>query len=260
MTNIPNTLYKYRNWKQPFHNRILTHNEIFLSSANHFNDPFDSSLPFRYEKKLLTKDNIINKLIEVAKFSFPSLTDDELFRMAIDRYNSVDFHSEAYWIDAEENIRIHIKNNFGICSLTSQNDNLLMWSHYANSHTGFCIGLDSEKIFLSVLGILKKMHYSDVFPIIPMFGSGPLDMIELLMTKSTHWQYEEEFRLIRTDSTNKTFNFDNTAIKEIILGCKIDSKDKEEIVSIAKSKNVGIKTYDSLIDQNEFKLNLVEIL
>ena len=37
----PQTIYKYRNWDDKFHNRILTHNEIFMSPPNLFNNLFD---------------------------------------------------------------------------------------------------------------------------------------------------------------------------------------------------------------------------
>ncbi len=259
MTNIPDTLFKYRDWELPFHRRILTHNELFLSSADLFNDPFDAALPFRYEKKLLTKDNIIKKLVEVAKIDYPKVPDIELEKIALQRYNSVDLHSDAYWKGAEERIRQHIKKTFGICSLTSKNDNLLMWSHYGNSHSGFCIGLDKFEIFHAVLGMFKKINYADKFPIIPMFGSGDLDMIELIMTKSLHWQYEDEYRITKVGSVNQIFKFSDSAIKEIVLGCKITPNNRNDIILMARSKTSKIKIYDSVIDDSDFKVNLVEV-
>ena len=30
-------------------------------------------------------------------------------------------------------------NNFGAFSMSQLKDNILMWSHYANQHKGFCI-------------------------------------------------------------------------------------------------------------------------
>ncbi|EPJ44297.1 MAG: hypothetical protein OFPII_35920 [Osedax symbiont Rs1] len=36
---------------------------------------------------------------------------------------------------------------YGILSMTERIDNLLMWSHYADSHTGFVIGFDPSHDF-----------------------------------------------------------------------------------------------------------------
>ena len=38
-----------------------------------------------------------------------------------------------------ENLEIN-KMDFRTCSLSKNNDNKLMWSHYAQEHTGICIG------------------------------------------------------------------------------------------------------------------------
>ncbi|WP_214826490.1 DUF2971 domain-containing protein [Chryseobacterium sp. ISL-6] len=48
----------------------------------------------------------------------------------------------------------NVNRNFGIYSLTTKNSNLLMWSHYGNSHKGFCIGFNTEKLFKLVMGTL----------------------------------------------------------------------------------------------------------
>jgi len=47
------TLYKYRAWNDDmnYQKRIITNNEIYLSSADQFNDPFDASLPFSIDQK-----------------------------------------------------------------------------------------------------------------------------------------------------------------------------------------------------------------
>jgi len=34
----------------------------------------------------------------------------------------------------------------GIIALSSRWDSILMWSHYANNHKGYCIGFDSKKL------------------------------------------------------------------------------------------------------------------
>ncbi|MCH7534810.1 MAG: DUF2971 domain-containing protein, partial [Bacteroidetes bacterium] len=37
-----------------------------------------------------------------------------------------------------------------ICSLSANNSNILLWSHYSDSHRGFCIGFDTATTKLSI--------------------------------------------------------------------------------------------------------------
>ncbi len=65
-------LYKYRSWNYDidpdgYQRRVLTHNELFLSSADQFNDPFDSSLPFQYKKRDLRPKKIYKKMYKMAR-------------------------------------------------------------------------------------------------------------------------------------------------------------------------------------------------
>lgn len=77
LENIPNKLYKYRNWNDEYQKRILTENEIYLASANQFNDPFDASYPFRYNDEDLTPDNVYLKLYTLGKQRWPNMTEEE---------------------------------------------------------------------------------------------------------------------------------------------------------------------------------------
>jgi hypothetical protein len=58
MKDIPPLLFKYRDWDNNHHKKCLTDTEIFFSPPASFNDPFDCSIPFRYEEKDLTEDKI----------------------------------------------------------------------------------------------------------------------------------------------------------------------------------------------------------
>lgn len=43
--NYPDIIYKYRSWNKKFHKDILLKNEVYMSSPNDFNDPFDCRIP-----------------------------------------------------------------------------------------------------------------------------------------------------------------------------------------------------------------------
>jgi len=257
-SEIPDILYKYRNWDDSYHRRVLTDNELFLSSADLFNDPFDASLPIQYPKEKLTKENIIKKLIEVDRPKYRGIDDDKRLKIANERFLECDYSSDEYWRDV--NSRFKKRDPiYGICSLTSKKDNLLMWAHYADSHRGICIGFDSSQLSASAHRIIEKVNYSDCFPKIKMFDEGYESWGSLITTKSKLWEYEDEYRITKIYGARKLFKINDLAFKEIVFGCKISQKHREEIISIAKSKDSIIKLYDCVTDDREFKLNLVEI-
>jgi len=93
-------------------------------------------------------------------------------------------------------------NDYGVFCLTETRTNLLMWSHYANSHKGMVIGFDvSHPFFNQSLGSPKdhygievgRMHrvvYSNYR------ASESVDATDWYLLKSDEWIYEKEHRLI----------------------------------------------------------------
>ena len=58
---LPPKLYKYRNFDDPNHLRVISHNEIFFSSPKNFNDPFDVFAAYRMDKE--SNNKLVSKLI-----------------------------------------------------------------------------------------------------------------------------------------------------------------------------------------------------
>lgn len=254
----PRILYKYRDWKDDFHKKILLENELYLSSVDKFNDPFDSTFPFQHNKKELTEQNVIKKFVEINSKNYPNVPVIEFIKEAKERFAKGEFTSDDFWRRNHEQTKKQINEMYGICCLTTKNDNLLMWAHYANSHTGICIGFNTELLYKSENPMILKVTYSDTFPKIPLFENGS-GMLSLTTTKSKHWKYEDEYRLSKHHSPKTTIKLKPDTITEIIFGCNIDNQSREEIISIVKEKSLKIKLYDCRVDDKEFKLNIVEI-
>lgn len=258
--DIPDTLYKYRDWRDDYHKKVITKNELFLASRTKFNDPFDSSIPYRYAVTELTPENIFLKLREIEKKINPSLSENEIINRCYEIQKTDRFVSGAYWKDNYDNYLQEIDTRFGILSLTSKNDNLLMWSHYSNSHKGYCIGFDKRILFELVEGTLSRINYTTQMPTIPLFDETGIGANNILFAKSSEWEYEDEYRIKKHFAANKIFQFPNEAVKEIILGLKLTEAEKDEILAIARSKYVSAKFYESTMNLNEFKLDIIPIL
>lgn len=254
----PRILYKYRDWKDDFHKKILIDNELYLSSVDKFNDPFDSTLPFQHDKSELTEENVIKKFVEINSKNYPNVPKIEFINEAKERFAKGEFTSDNFWRKHHQNINKNIAERYGICCLTTKNNNLLMWAHYANSHSGICIGFNTELLYKSKL-IILKVNYSDFFPTIPLFEDDGLGISSLTTTKSKHWEYEDEYRISKHFAPKTSIKLQDNTISEIIFGCNIDYQSRKQIIAIVKEKNLKIKLYDCKIDDKEFKLNIEEI-
>ncbi len=107
---------------------------------------------------------------------------------------------------SEPNYGQQIAENIGICSLSREPLNLLMWAHYAKNHTGFVVefsipqtGISSDKEANDYM--LKwlfpfKVVYSSNKPIINPLDSQEVNMERQFLVKGGDWEYEEEERVI----------------------------------------------------------------
>ena len=156
------------------------------------------------------------------------------------------------------NLPFVLSHAFAMLCVSKVADNLLMWSHYASSHTGFVIGFDRRHPFfapgnMSLHG-LREVKYSRKRFVLPPEGFLGLSEPEMqlaneqfLFTKSEDWKYEQEMRLVamptRADKTVATerepillFNFPKDAVYEVILGARMQQKQRDEIAELMEEQ------------------------
>lgn len=127
--------------------------------------------------------------------------------------------------------RTGMLSRFAFCSLSEEWDNILMWSHYASSHTGFVIGFEIETNDHHV----QKVNYAntlsafDILSIAKILQQdySPLNLNEIIQDfsiKSTQWSYEKEWRIWRDGPTY--YHYNNSQIKKIYFGinCTIETQ------------------------------------
>ena len=127
--NFPEKLFKYHNTKLEYIEEIIIENKLFFSSPSSFNDPFDCKICMDKKGTKKEKKDMAKRLI---KEQLPAIDKYKLNKAANKLIKEGELSKKLL-----SNPNEHI-NRSGICCLTTRNDNLLMWSHYANSHTGLC--------------------------------------------------------------------------------------------------------------------------
>jgi hypothetical protein len=107
---------------------------------------------------------------------------------------------------AESSLKCQKNLNRKSCllSVSKTARNTVMWAHYADRHKGVVIGIDFEKVFYEICRIicglkLNQVKYSEQRPrvnILTDFEIQPEAFFRTILTKSSEWKYEREFRAV----------------------------------------------------------------
>ena len=254
---LPETLYKFRYWESKFHRQILQKQIAYFASPATFNDPFDCKIPIRY-------DINSEKQLEDIYFKAIRATNHTATDSAIRDFSKNFVHTGPV------NPKIFRKNDkeyfddlykrMGVLSLTSQRNDILMWGHYANSHQGFCLGLDTAELLKHEdINFIGKVKYFADFPIIVPNGDQLYNLEMQIFSKWDKWQYEDEYRLAITVINDRKIKLPNTVYKEIILGCNMPQNTRKDIIKLVKKKFPTMSIYEAKPNDEKFLIEIQQI-
>lgn len=168
--DLPDVLYKFRDYNNEFHRKALYKQELYIPCANEFNDPQDAKIPFRWREEDITDENIFKKALELAKAENPGLTETQYHEKAFVASRNAPWRDENFLEEFDNDTYKRICRDFGVYCLSPNVENTLMWSYYGNSHSGFAIGYNTNKLVGSKLfGMGGMVQYRAEFPRVPMF-------------------------------------------------------------------------------------------
>ncbi len=257
--SMPPILFKYRNYSNEYNRKILFDFELFLASTTMFNDPYEGSIPFTYDPQDLTPENIFIKMRQLAIAENPDWSESQIQEYCFEGQQKNLLQDEAHIQEFNETNREDIDKTFGILSLTPKPLNYLMWSHYADSHKGFCIGFDTTLLYDVVNGSLGPVYYEDEVPKLRLFGDTFDFHSKQLATKSKVWEYEEEFRIVKSNASKETIKYPKEMIKQIYLGCKMEFEDKNKIINFAKDNGLDCHIIETSLNKEKFELKTLRV-
>lgn len=156
---------------------------------------------------------------------------------------------------------------FLVGCLCTDYKNRLMWSHYADSHKGFCVEYDYNDLTEDEMASLPlPIVYSKERPLLPWkaaLDNTPENISEAtaqitlgLLTKDDEWRYENEWRILVSSKGSTEFRMPK--ISCIYLGVAISDENKAKILEIAKRKNILVKQMK--IDRGMYDLHATTII
>jgi hypothetical protein len=251
--NMSPLLYKYRpdneNSINAFKNDIL-----FFSAPSMFNDPYESLIKKPNNKELVKKHLIEKHGLDISGLGLEKFFDDT-FDLAKEIALKGKEEPQINLLEISEEI-------YRVCSFSETNDSVLMWSHYANMHKGFCLGYDFRSRHSHILTeLLLPVIYDDSLLDItkPLLEDNTQGItMHALTRKATAWSYEREWRCIVSNNIENIPNGEKSIpIKTfppsvVYFGSKASENLKEKLISIAKDK--GMPVYQTNLSSEEFKI------
>lgn len=118
-----------------------------------------------------------------------------------------------------------MKRKSCLLSVSETAKNTVMWAHYADKHKGAAIGIDFDNIFLGFRINMEPVNYSKQRPKLNIWDDYysrefAKKYFNTLITKSSEWDYEREFRNIFDDADLTDFEKDGLACLKDFNGQK----------------------------------------
>lgn len=243
----PNILYKYFRFDEyKSMDNLFNDKKLYFRRPN-FNDPFDTKINFDINLSLAEKVQFAKKMARYNVKNNNSNYNAE-FRKFFKGFSNQSL---------KENIYKSIQSSTFLC-LSEERSNLLMWAHYADCHKGICVGFDFADVNLFNGIVPLKVNYTQNYPCDKLDVENFIDNV--ILTKSKDWAYENEWRLIFTN-TQPNFKFINSwNIREVIFGCCIDQENlKTTKALLTKREFAHLKIYIAEKSLNKFQLELKQI-
>ncbi|MFJ7982288.1 DUF2971 domain-containing protein [Lysinibacillus xylanilyticus] len=295
--NMPSSFYRYRNFTS---NNIdnLKENIEWQSYPSEFNDPFDAMLKVSidtFSSTLFRKD--IDLYIDNAEKHGIHFTEEEIEELLSSVHPHITLAKKLLNYDPQlknkddeiqkyaellnkkilenydkvmDNFRKGFNMGYLVTCFSEVKDSVLMWSHYSENHTGYCIEYDFKSLGPdnSRVRLIEPVIYNDeLFDATEYYietfsnqkGFNNLYGIYPTISKSSQWEYEKEWRLIfpygpgvQIDDRKKRALY-MPVPKALYLGSKINEDNKNIILKIAKEKKITV--YQMIQDKNGYNLS-----
>ncbi len=219
---------------------ILINSKIWVAKPESFNDPLDCKI--RFKSKI--NSQVFGKYLDRTGRTAGSLHKDyEIFVEGLKTFRDIDMKT------------------LGVFSMSQIKDNILMWSHYADQHKGFCIEfIRSPNNLLGNIEVTQPVNYPCEYPEVdPLDSSGNIDhsvFRKMLFTKAKDWAYEKEWRLTYDEGDREVPL--PADISSIIFGLRMPDGHKNTIRNILADQP-GVRYQQAIEGEFQFGLRIVDL-
>lgn len=287
--HLPKLLYKY--FRVTSHSLDNLRNDtVWICSPEAYNDPYDclfriteADVVTAAKRGLLTefvrifklKQTLSPDLIKSARASddpleklVGTLPPGQVFPPGSDPVRMAEFTSMRLPQIVGDTIRFthQIRDATKVCSFTERNDSIVMWSHYAEYHKGFCIEYDVSQLppsHLLLRGLFPVVYRAKLFDLTrwsaKLMSAGrkrfnPALVLLAMMHKYKDWKYEREWRFILTEprlSEDRALAVPKPS--RVFLGSRMPEGTKVELTGICAAKGIEVWQMERAPDAFELR-------
>lgn len=248
------TLYKY--YPENVNSlKAIANRGFWCGSPLKQNDPNDSlnvSIPKVDQKE------VIKLLLESKVGEYPNLS-GYLLSMAT-KPQEISKHTRNF-----------ILNTFGACSFCENNNNNLLWAHYASNFTGFVIEFEFNPSQIKNHNLTKIQYLTDApkleltsiitslrEPTEDTMNSALKYVIDNLSVKDKMWEYEKEWRIWSSTQSNYS-GFDKTMVKSVFFGIKCPQDYVLTVLSLLTLYKIDLEVKKMYFD-NDGKIQFEDLV
>ena len=277
---------------------VLENCSLRWREPKQFNDPFDHQISFTFpytqeqfssaiadeveqlvysnEALVFVEETELSMMVRMLREHRDVIPKEEVLRTL--KQGAED--SGQLFQEYQDNINSLITNDLNlsrVLCVSEINDNVVMWSHYADSHSGVCIRLQCIEEIDNTLLLAKPVNYTSSFPLYPslqehvkhLTGEIPIDLAELLYRipyiKHEHWGYENEWRVhVPHEEPGNEHGFNDwrenpRVFGAIYFGCRIDPKEAVKLISIIDARYPHMEVYRAKPSDKKFEIEFERI-
>jgi hypothetical protein len=265
---------------------VLTHRRIRFTPHTKFNDPFELK-PYLVA---LTSPETLKAYLEanaerLVRTYFGSVPPEQRWGLPMEAlkpyldamrpnwYASLEGATKNELPQSDRNLSEYLERKLGILSLSRADSDILMWAHYSDGHQGMVIEFnEGHPWFTRAEPHPANPNYHKPLDVVYSVGRyetnlESLDVATLFKTKSEHWIYEQEVRVIRPleeadkvvlleDTELYLFSIPPECFVSLRLGCRMSADRRRAITQIVRSDpglaHVAIRVME--LHKTEFKL------
>ena len=236
--------------------KILSEGTIKFSLPSKVNDPFDCFPVHKgndSELYVKSRPDLIEKAARMRNIGIKELL----------RENPA---SRIQTVKENGTYSRELSENVGICCLTRDPLNLLMWAHYAESHTGFVIEFNiPEEAYTNFSPRQIARHlvpyevcYKLERPVVSFSDDVSEQVDKQFLTKSLVWKYEQEERVIDFERGSGIHSFNQNILRSIFAGANIEKDNidilENEINQLNNRKELHIRLHKVELDMKKYEI------
>lgn len=228
---------------------------IWFAAPSLLNDPFECRPWLTFNG---SQAQIVEVLTRVLRRDNPHMAPNDATAMAVSIFLEGRYRDPKTWENLRADVIARLGGDIGLCCLAESNDNILMWSHYARNHDGYCLEFEATNC-TPVFGEAQQVLYASEFPVVDFFNTPPDKQVDLIfLTKYIGWRYEEEYRIIDHQAGAGLHSYPPELLRSVTFGLRMPESARQQIRAWVKNRGHDIRFYEAAIDDREFKVVIKE--